>query len=96
MTKKKKEKSKLHNGFSLFIDRKTTACFYSFGIEYVPQDLLDKIKDISMTHNIFRTQFNDSVMCGFYQEIIKTISNKKRKRYDQIVLLAKTKLYTKP
>ena len=35
-------------------------------------------------------------MCGFYQEIIKTISNKKRKRYDQIVLLAKTKLYTKP
>ena len=38
----------------------------SFRIEYIPQKVLDKIKDKSITHNIFRIQDNDSVMCGFY------------------------------
>ena len=38
----------------------------SFGIEYIPQEVLDKIKDKSIFHNIFRTQDNDYIMCGFY------------------------------
>ena len=33
----------------------------SFGIE-----VLKKIKDKSITHNIFRIQDNESIMCGFY------------------------------
>ena len=38
----------------------------SFGIEYIPQEVLNKIKDKSVTHNIFRIQDNESIMCGFY------------------------------
>ena len=40
--------------------------FDSFGIEYIPQEVLNKIRDKSITRNIFRTQDNESVMCGFY------------------------------
>ena len=51
---------------SLFIDKNTTVYFDSVGIEYIPQEVLNKIKDKSITHNIFRIQDNDSIMCGFY------------------------------
>ena len=40
--------------------------FHYFGIEYIPQDVLSKIKDKSITHNIFRIQDNQSIMSGFY------------------------------
>ena len=40
--------------------------FDSFGIEYIPLEVLNKIEDKSITHNIFRIQDDDSVMCGFY------------------------------
>ena len=51
---------------SLFIDRNTAVYFDSVGTEYIPQDVLNKIKDQSITHNIFRIQSNDSVGCRFY------------------------------
>ena len=44
---------------SLFIDRNTAVYFDSFGIEYIPQKVFNKIKDISITHNIFRIQDNE-------------------------------------
>ena len=37
----------------LFIGRNFAAYFGSFGIEYFPQEVLNKIKDKSITHNIF-------------------------------------------
>ena len=40
--------------------------FDSFGIEYISQEVLSKIKDKSITQNIFRTQSDDFIMCGFY------------------------------
>ena len=40
--------------------------FDSFGIEYILQEVLNNIKGKSITHNIFRIQVNESVMCGFY------------------------------
>ena len=43
----------------------TDVCFESFEIEYISQEVLNKIKDISITHNIFTIQDNDS-MCAFY------------------------------
>ena len=49
---------------SLFIDRHTAAYFDSFGIEYIPQEVLGKIKGKSITGNIFRIQEDDSIMCG--------------------------------
>ena len=57
--------SKGMHEISLFIDRNLVAYFDSFGIEYIPQEVLNKIKDKSITHNIFRIQDNESIMCGF-------------------------------
>ena len=50
----------------LFTDRNTAVYFDSFGIEYIPQELLNKIRDKSITHNIFRIQDSESIMCKFY------------------------------
>ena len=38
---------------------------YTFEIEYIPREVLNKIKDKLITHNIFRIQDNESIMCGF-------------------------------
>ena len=38
---------------------------YTFEIEYIPREVLNKIKDKSITHNIFRIQDTESIMCGF-------------------------------
>ena len=35
-------------------------------IAYILQGVLNKIKDKSITYNVFRIQDNDSIMCGFY------------------------------
>ena len=58
--------SKGTHWFSLFIDQNSAVSFDSFGIEYVPQEVLNKIRAKSITHNIFRMQNNESIMCGFY------------------------------
>ena len=39
--------------------------FNSFGIEYILQEVWSKIKDKSITHNIFRIPDDDSIICGF-------------------------------
>ena len=58
------QKSKGTHCDSLFIERNTVAD--SYGIEYIPQEVLDKIKDKSIIHIICKTQGDDSVMFGFY------------------------------
>ena len=60
------KKSKGTHWVSLSIDRNIDAYFDSFGIEYIPQEILNKIRDKSITHNIFRLQDNGSFMCAFY------------------------------
>ena len=57
--------SKETHSDSLFIDRNTAVYFDSFRIEYIPQKVLNKIKDKSITHSIFRIHDNDSFTCGF-------------------------------
>ena len=52
--------------FSLFIDGNTAVYTDSFGIEYISQEILKKLKDKSITHNILRIQDDNSIMCGFY------------------------------
>ena len=59
--------SKGTHWFSLFIYKNIAIYFYSFGIEYIPQEVLNKIKDKSINHNIFRIQDNESIMCGFHR-----------------------------
>ena len=60
------KKSKETLWVSLFIDRNTAVYFDSFGIKYVLQEVLNKIKDKSITHIIFGIQSDESIMCGFY------------------------------
>ena len=60
-----KESKGLHL-VSLFIDGNTAVYLDSFGIEYISQEVLNKIKDKSITENIFRIQDDDSNMFGFY------------------------------
>ena len=60
------KKSKGTHWVPLFIDRKLAVYFGLFGIEYIPQEILNKIKGKSITHNIFRIQDNESIICGFY------------------------------
>ena len=48
------EKVKKTHWVSLFIERKPAVYFDSFGIECIPQELLNKIRDKSITQNIFR------------------------------------------
>ena len=40
--------------------------FNSFGIQYIPQEVLKKIKDKSITYNIFKVQNDNSVIHGLY------------------------------
>ena len=51
---------------SLFIDKNLALYFDPFGIEYIPLEVLNKIRYKSITHNIFRIQDNESIMCGSY------------------------------
>ena len=55
------EKSKGTHLVSLFINRNTTVYFDS-STEYMPQEVLNKIKDKSVTHNILIIQDNESIM----------------------------------
>ena len=48
------KKSKVTHWISLFIDRIRAVYFDSFGIEYIPQEILNKTKNKSITYNIFR------------------------------------------
>ena len=51
---------------SIIYWQKISFYFGLFGIEYIPQEILNKIKGKSITHNIFRIQDNESIICGFY------------------------------
>ena len=55
------KKSKGTPWVSLFIDGITAVHTLN-----IPRDVLNKIKDKSVTHNIFRIQDNEYITCGFY------------------------------
>ena len=50
----------------LFTDKNTAVYFVFFGIVYITQEVLSKIKDKTITHNIFRMQFEASIVCGLF------------------------------
>ena len=51
---------------SLFIDKKTAVYFDSFRMESILLEVLNKIRDTSITYSLFRVQDNESIVCGFY------------------------------
>ena len=57
---------KEHIGFHYILTEKLLITLIFFGIDDTPQEVLNIIKEKSITHNIFRIQDNDSIMCGIY------------------------------
>ena len=51
---------------ALFCNRNETLYFDSFGVEYVPKEIKEFIRNKNIKANIFRVQTNDSVMCGYF------------------------------
>ena len=51
------KQSKGTHWISLFIHKNTVTYFDSFGIKYIPQDVLSKIKHKSINHNVLRRHF---------------------------------------
>ena len=58
--------NKREHWISLFTYKNIAAYFDSFGIENIPEEVLNKIRKKSINHNVFRIQDNDSIMCEFY------------------------------
>ena len=50
---------------SLSIDKNAAAYFDSFRIEYILQDVLNKIRDKLITHNIFRIKIVNLLCVDF-------------------------------
>ena len=75
----KEKKSKKTQWVSLFIDNNAVVYFDSFGIEYIPQKVLKKIKDKSISHNLHIIQDDDSIMCGFFLHCCHRIYDCKKK-----------------
>ena len=46
--------------------RNKAGYFDSLGIEYILPEVLNRIKDKSITHDIFRIRSDDSIICKFY------------------------------
>ena len=55
-----------HIGFHYLLTKIQLYTCDSFGIEYIPQEILNKIKDKYVAQNLFRIQVDDFIMCRFY------------------------------
>ena len=51
---------------SVFIDNNLAMYFDSFEVEYIPQQVQNKIKDKSIAHNIVRILDDNYIMSRFY------------------------------
>ena len=67
MTKKCKET----HWVSLFIDRNTAIYFDSFEIEFIPQEVLNKIREINQLHTIY---LEYKIMNLLYVDFILSLS----------------------
>ena len=51
---------------SLFINKYIAKYFDCFAIEYIPQEVLSKIRNNSIMHKILKMQDDDSISFGFF------------------------------
>ena len=51
---------------ALFCNRSEIAYFDSFGVEHVPEEIKEFVRNKNIIANIFRVQANNSVMCGYF------------------------------
>ena len=51
---------------ALFCNRSEIVYFDSFGVEHVPEEIKDFIRNENIKANIFRVQANNSIMCSYF------------------------------
>ena len=51
---------------ALFCNRSKIVYFNSFGVEQVPEEIKEFVRNKNIIANIFRVQANNSVMCGYF------------------------------
>ena len=49
-----------------YVKKDEVIYFDSFGAEYIPKEIMEKIKNKNIKTNIFRIQDNNSIMCGYF------------------------------
>ena len=50
----------------IFMNSPEVIYFNSFGVQYIPKEIMEKIKNKNIKTNIFRIQNNNSIMCGYF------------------------------
>ena len=70
----------------------TVVHFDSFGIECITEEVLSKMKDISITRNICRIQSDDPIMCEYYC-VAKLSWKRGKKRGNSVISKTKVKCY---
>ena len=50
----------------IFINSSEVIYFDSFGVEYIPKEIMERIKDKNIKTNIFRIQDKYSIMSGYF------------------------------
>ena len=53
----------------VFVRENEVIYFDSFGVEYIPREIMEKIKNKNIKTSIFRIQDNNSIMCGYLLNI---------------------------
>ena len=51
---------------ALFCNKNEIVYFDSFGVEHVPEEIKEFIRNKNTKANIFRVQENNSIMCGYF------------------------------
>ena len=51
---------------ALFCKKNEIVYFDSFGVEYIPEEIKEFIRNKNIKANIFRLQENNSIMCGYF------------------------------
>ena len=71
--------------------------FNYFRSEYIPHEVLNKIKNKLITCNIFRIEPDDTIMCGFYCIVFieHMIAGKNLLDYTNYILLMTLKRMTR-
>ena len=67
---------------ALFCNRSEIVYFNSFGVEHVPEEIEEFIRNKNIIANIFRVQANHSIMCGY----VCMFFPYDFKKYDDIIL----------
>ena len=50
----------------IFVRKDEVIYFDSFGVEYIPKEIMGKIGNKNIKTSIFRIQDNNSIMCGYF------------------------------